>query len=261
MSEPTLQTIKRLFALSKNQCAYPDCRDALIRGAGTVVADVAHIKAQSPKGLRYDPSQNDVERHAFENLMLLCPNHHRVIDDEKNLTQFPVDVLLEMKSKHELSPGEIFEASDEVAATVLQNYLNVNIGNVGDYSVVSIGQLGGQTAYNITNIGPQPRVLSDGAKANLANRLRQFPSQGVRICAVHGDAEAMNFALQIASVFADAGWTYDGVPSRMYHVPAEWLRDRGLNETRDITVKCAGPTATPEMETVAQWVHGTCQGD
>jgi hypothetical protein len=46
----------------------------------TVTAEICHIKAQSAGGPRYDPDQTDKERHGFDNLLLLCGDHHKVVD-------------------------------------------------------------------------------------------------------------------------------------------------------------------------------------
>ena len=74
MPSPTTATIKRLFAVSGNRCAFPGCTLPLVDpDSGTVLGEICHIKARSPEGSRYDLTQTEVERHAFDNLLLETP--------------------------------------------------------------------------------------------------------------------------------------------------------------------------------------------
>lgn len=36
------------------------------------------VKGDQPLSARYDPQQCEAERQGFENLMLLCPKHHKL---------------------------------------------------------------------------------------------------------------------------------------------------------------------------------------
>lgn len=72
MANPTQATIKRLFNQSGEFCTYPKCdRPVVDRSTGTIMAEMCHINARSPGGPRYDPSQTDKERNAYDNLILL----------------------------------------------------------------------------------------------------------------------------------------------------------------------------------------------
>lgn len=111
MAGPSDKTVKRLFALSRNRCAYPDCITPIVHPSGTIVGEVCHIKAQSAGGPRFDPKQNEDTRHAFENLILFCSVHHRLVDDQPD--RFTVELLAELKEMHERD-GDI-ELSQEAA--------------------------------------------------------------------------------------------------------------------------------------------------
>jgi hypothetical protein len=52
------------------------------------IGEVAHIRASSPFGPRYDPAGL---HDSLDNLLVLCPNCHRHIDQD--VTSFPVDRL------------------------------------------------------------------------------------------------------------------------------------------------------------------------
>ncbi len=82
MAGPSNPTIKRIFAMSHNLCAHPDCGQPLVEGS-TVVGEVCHIKGERPGASRYDENQSDAERHAYENLIGMCRKHHKIIDAEE----------------------------------------------------------------------------------------------------------------------------------------------------------------------------------
>lgn len=111
MAAPSDKTVKKLFALSRNRCAYPKCDTPIVHPSGTVVGEVCHIKAQNAGGPRFDPKQAEDARHAFANLILLCSVHHRVVDDQPDT--YTVELLSEMKEMHERD-GDI-ELSQEAA--------------------------------------------------------------------------------------------------------------------------------------------------
>lgn len=95
---PKAETIRALFALSGNQCAFPGCTHALISDKGTFIAQLCHIEAANKGGQRFNDKQNDEERRSITNLLLLCYPHHRETDDE---TEFTVAKLKEIKKVHE----------------------------------------------------------------------------------------------------------------------------------------------------------------
>jgi hypothetical protein len=150
MNQPSIATVKRLFAVSHNRCAFPKCGNPIVDPeSGKVTGRICHIKAQSSGGPRYDPSQTDDERHSFENLLLLCPIHHDVIDSDP--TSYTVDRLRQIKAAHESGPREP-EPADEIARQM------VAISNVvtGGSVITSVGQSGGQVAHSITNVQLAP---------------------------------------------------------------------------------------------------------
>jgi hypothetical protein len=101
---PQDSTIRKLFALSMNRCAFPDCPIEIIdRSTNTVLGETCHIRAKSSGGPRYDAQQTPEERHAFENLILLCRNHHKIIDDKNNLNLYTIEYLEKLKLAHEES--------------------------------------------------------------------------------------------------------------------------------------------------------------
>src|SRR3954464_9635605 len=95
-------TRKRLWGRSGLRCAY--CRNRIILPSDDATGEIligieCHVRAQSPGGPRYDPTLNAEAVDAFENLLILCPNDHTVVD--RDLTTFTVERLLELKRAHE----------------------------------------------------------------------------------------------------------------------------------------------------------------
>lgn len=104
---PSQKTIKALFAVSGNRCAFgdPECGETLVdEPSGVVTGEVCHIRAESEGGPRYDSTQREKDRNGAKNLVLMCPRHHKIIDaDERAYT---VEVLCGWKQKHESSYRE-----------------------------------------------------------------------------------------------------------------------------------------------------------
>jgi hypothetical protein len=92
-------TLKKLSILSGNKCAFPTCPLPLIDENGTLTGEICHIKARNSGGKRYDSTQTNKERDAYENLVLMCALHHTVIDSSEEI--FTVESLQKIKKDHE----------------------------------------------------------------------------------------------------------------------------------------------------------------
>ena len=91
-----------LYAKSGNQCAFPGCGCALFEDGTdgkTSKGEICHIEGLNPQSARYNPNSTDEERNSFDNLILLCANHHEQID--QNPDQYTVADLKKMKEDHE----------------------------------------------------------------------------------------------------------------------------------------------------------------
>ena len=97
---PNLQAIKALYAASGGICAFPGCAAHLVDpDTGAILGDVCHIHAISEGGPRYSPALTDTQRNSTDNLIVLCPNHHRLIDAKPS--DYPASALRAMKQQHE----------------------------------------------------------------------------------------------------------------------------------------------------------------
>ena len=100
----SLKTHKLIWGRSGNRCAFKDCRNELIADETesddeSIIGDEAHIVARSNDGPRGDSDLSKDDRDKYDNLILLCRIHHKVIDDQPNF--YTVDRLREMKEMHE----------------------------------------------------------------------------------------------------------------------------------------------------------------
>lgn len=121
---PSPVDLKKLFALSGNRCAFPKCTDTIVNGS-TLIGEICHIRAANPGGPRYDSEQSAEDRHGFQNLILLCRNHHKVIDDD--IESYTVDRLQKMKSTHEDHATTLNESDAKLGMQVLvANTLQAN---------------------------------------------------------------------------------------------------------------------------------------
>ena len=93
-----------VYIHSGGVCAFPTCgKDLVEPGTETddlsFIGEIAHIVADSRQGPRGEWSMNDKDRDKHPNLILLCRNCHKKIDDQPNV--FSVSVLRQMKLDHE----------------------------------------------------------------------------------------------------------------------------------------------------------------
>jgi phosphorylase superfamily protein/HNH endonuclease len=98
--QPSDRSIKILFASSGGACGFPGCTTQLVQPQSrALLGELCHIRAASPGGPRFDPRQSDGSRNDADNLIILCPNHHRLVDQDP--TTYTAESLLLMKQLHE----------------------------------------------------------------------------------------------------------------------------------------------------------------
>jgi hypothetical protein len=96
------RTRKILWGRSGNLCAY--CRRTLVEestlhDAESVVGDECHIIGEKPTAARGVLGIGRADLDEYDNLVLLCKVHHKLVDDQADT--YPVENLRELKSAHE----------------------------------------------------------------------------------------------------------------------------------------------------------------
>ncbi|RTM03881.1 MAG: hypothetical protein EKK31_17730 [Hyphomicrobiales bacterium] len=121
----------------------------------TLVGEVCHMKGARRGSARFDPAQPATERHHRDNLVLMCPTHHTVIDDDE--VSYPVERLLHIKHDHEANATALPE--DEVSRIAISIQQNVS----------TVGQTGGLSAHTVhaTHLTVQAAA---GTSGNLLNQ-------------------------------------------------------------------------------------------
>ncbi|HEX6394683.1 MAG TPA: HNH endonuclease [Acidimicrobiales bacterium] len=83
----SVQTRKLLWGRSGNRCAYSECKRELVlevtlTSRSTTVGNECHIVSRKPDGPRGDNPLPLDQRDEYDNLILLCADHHKVIDED-----------------------------------------------------------------------------------------------------------------------------------------------------------------------------------
>lgn len=108
----TERTLKILFTRAGKSCAFPKCSMQIIdEETNIVVCEICHIKSRNTLGPRYDVRQTYTERNSYENLVVLCPIHHKIIDE--NFVSYSVDRLNGIKAEHEAKVAANLENPQE----------------------------------------------------------------------------------------------------------------------------------------------------
>jgi hypothetical protein len=124
------RVVRTLWTRAHNQCAFPGCfqtltEDAVDARTGqafvTVVGQQAHIRSSKPDGPRHDPAYPKNRLDSHENLILLCPTHHKMIDDEDG-AGYTVETLEKMRRAHERQQGRLEHVDKAVMAYVSERY-------------------------------------------------------------------------------------------------------------------------------------------
>ncbi|MEE9387320.1 MAG: hypothetical protein V3U96_01815 [Paracoccaceae bacterium] len=164
-------TIKQLFGFSYNECAHPDCPQALIEidklsGKSANYAKIAHIHGQKPGAERFLQKVYDDELllHGFDNLLLLCGKHHDQIDQPGAEEFYTADLVREWKSNHML------KAAAEVDREWVFGGQTINFGHEGQNVSLS---------YWITNTGElrfhsQEQLVQTSAAFDMSYLFRQL---------------------------------------------------------------------------------------
>ncbi len=107
---------KILWAKAGNICSYrykeDICTQKMIEapnGSDTVVGFECHIVGKAKDSARFLETYPDDKIDTYENRILLCGSHHKLVDDKNNGQIYTISVVRKMKKEHEyfISKGMI----------------------------------------------------------------------------------------------------------------------------------------------------------
>jgi len=121
-----------LWGKAGGRCEYEGCNKPLWLDSLTKsefnTAYIAHIIADQPNGPRGDAELSDNLKNDISNLMLMCDEHHRLIDKE-GVDGHSVQRLKEMKNKHEKRIEILTCITDEKQSHILLYGANIGRQN------------------------------------------------------------------------------------------------------------------------------------
>jgi hypothetical protein len=136
----SLKTHKMLWGRAANRCAFKECRKVLVIDATetddeSLIGEECHIVAESSNGPRGNSSLTQEQRDKYENLILLCAIHHKIVDNQPG--HYSIEYLHQLKSDHEGWVRGVLEGydpakqrDDEYYADLLQGFCErVDIDN------------------------------------------------------------------------------------------------------------------------------------
>jgi len=103
---------KMLWGAASSRCSFPKCEKRLVAemtadDPAVILGEMAHIVAESLLGPRGESPLPIEERNKYENLILLCEEHHKVIDGQP-LT-YSIEAVHRFKREHETRCQRPFE--------------------------------------------------------------------------------------------------------------------------------------------------------
>ena len=91
---------RKLWRLAGSRCSFYVCDQELFKQEKEgVLGHMAHIVAEKENGPRGHSALTLAERNSYDNLILLCPIHHSLIDNSEE--EWTVEKLHRMKQDHE----------------------------------------------------------------------------------------------------------------------------------------------------------------
>lgn len=96
----TNKTRKLLWGRSGNRCSICNALLSFQSEArkNTILGEECHIVSKQPNGPRHDPKNILADYDHYDNLILLCSAHHKIIDEQTD--EYTVQKLLEIKQNH-----------------------------------------------------------------------------------------------------------------------------------------------------------------
>ena len=117
-----------LMGICGGKCEFRGCNNSVVEdmltGDKSNFSNYAHIIASSENGPRGDKNLSKMLSDDENNIMVLCRNHHKDIDDFPE--KYPADLLKEMKKEHEDYIQDLMNIKKENTATGIKYSFNIS---------------------------------------------------------------------------------------------------------------------------------------
>jgi hypothetical protein len=179
-----------LVAQSGGRCEFDGCNEYLFEHPVTLTegnfSQFAHIVAFSPDGPRGRSGRRPNAIHSLDNLMLLCPRCHKLVDDNEG--DFPRDALVRQKIDHEERIRFLTDLRPDRKTAVIQFKAKVrgrmvDIPNADIASAVAPRYPTKKVGYvlDLTSIDDSGPAFVETAKATIARQVELFYGKGTDV--------------------------------------------------------------------------------
>lgn len=206
------KTLKRLFALSGNICAFPGCTKRLVNQRNAKDSNICHIEAANVGGERYNPNMTDEQRADYDNLILLCIQHHDETNDE---TIFTVDKLRVMKKNHE---SQLLNERIVRNPSMLKNTIMA-------LSTIDLTKYLDTQTLNI--VDPSEKIEFNALKRNVT-LIREYSAYHTKLNTLYAELEGQGSIVK-EKLLRVIKLTYDSVKGTYVHDAKNWLEVVRLN--------------------------------
>lgn len=141
----TDKTRKILWAKSGNRCSicHKELVDKISDEGDFIIGEECHIISSQAKGPRHKSNIENYDN--YENLILLCRNHHKEIDS--NVVTYTEELLRNMKLKHEKWVKETLNIADKKDKNDIPRFLR-QITSGKELAQIISGAYGGSRDYD-----------------------------------------------------------------------------------------------------------------
>ncbi len=185
----SVKTRKMLWGRSGNRCNYPNCRIELVMDATetddeSIIGEECHIVGRTENGPRGISHLSKEKRDKYNNLILLCRNHHKMVDDQTNI--YTVERLNKIKKDHERWVSESLsydlkkQREDEIYAHYVEEWSRLtNLNNWTNWSSWVLGSWEPEISIETNEQLAQLRIwlfnrIWHGRYPNLEDSFRNF---------------------------------------------------------------------------------------
>jgi len=193
---------KRLWAKSGNRCAI--CKEELVKtnkkGLDYIIGEECHIISSKSNGPRYENGLKNYD--CYENLILLCRNHHKEIDEVCNVGKYSKNELIRIKKEHEL---------------LMSQYYPLN------YPLRLM--LSGRELYNVVTGVYEVRwneIMSSEGDSSVVSMIQHLVMEKINDYALLGESERIDFVNELHELLNDFSKKGIFIYGRKYIMPVKF---------------------------------------